>query len=752
MKKFLAIISAALVLFASCAGNTGKKDAATVVDEAVAAMPAATADALEAAMAPLAAAAPESVEILASMLQPAEKCCNSKIEYALSGLSRYASCHSKVKAKVAEGFEKAAEAQPDVYNKAFLEAELRLLGKAPAPEKLAPARRVNSAEALAAMLSDSRSERVRALNAAPESKSFYKKLVNAEKAVGADADILYFLGEKKAAGQIDYVTANIGGAYSADAEAAAAKIGGHKAAAALSAIASPALLFFNGDFSEELAAAFNEGDAETKAALIKIASQRHMTGMFDAAVEGGYYDALPGLATKDDCLALGFLLDGADEAASQPLSSAFIKAASETEDMYATVAEYVASADNPARFYPALAATGNDAAVETLAGAYRNGSPEALAALATMNNKAAADVLLEAAATDENCLYRFVAITEATRKKGPAEIPGYEDYNVFCKYQKALALAVSDDTRNAVLEAMGQLELPRVIDVALGYVDNPATARTAAHAAGNVLVRCSREIDHADMEKYVPLLCDVLDKVSKGDDIYSINNLNECLAKHSVYPVSELTDEEKARGFEMLFDGTDLDKWTGDKAGYKIVNNVISTIADYGLSTGNLYTADEHKDFVYRFEFRFLAPGVNSGVGIRTPHDVDAAYFGMCECQILDHDCPIYGGLNAYQVHGSAYGIIPAKRVVHKSVGEWNTEEIEVRGMHVKVTLNGEVITDGDLSEACEGHNVDPDGSDTNPYTVDHRNHPGLFNEKGYISFCGHGKGLQFRNIRILDL
>ena len=77
---------------------------------------------------------------------------------------------------------------------------------------------------------------------------------------------------------------------------------------------------------------------------------------------------------------------------------------------------------------------------------------------------------------------------------------------------------------------------------------------------------------------------------------------------------------------------------------------------------------------------------------------------------------------------------------------------ILLRGNHIKVTLNGVVINDGDLKEACQGHNVAPDGSKVNPYTVDHRNHPGMFNHKGHISFCGHGKGLQFRNVRILDL
>ena len=217
-------------------------------------------------------------------------------------------------------------------------------------------------------------------------------------------------------------------------------------------------------------------------------------------------------------------------------------------------------------------------------------------------------------------------------------------------------------------------------------------------------------------------------------------------------PVSTLTAEEAAQGFEMLFDGTNLDKWTGNKDGYKIQNNTIYVSAGYG-SGGNLYTVKEYKDFVYRFEFCFVRPGVNNGVGIRTPMGVDAAYYGMCESQILDHDDPIYAGwLREYQVHGSVYGVIPAKRIVHKPLGEWSTEEIRVQGTHITVTVNGEVIVDGDIKEACQGHNVAPDGSDHNPYTVDGHNHPGMFNETGHIGFLGHGAGVKFRNVRVLDL
>ena len=215
-------------------------------------------------------------------------------------------------------------------------------------------------------------------------------------------------------------------------------------------------------------------------------------------------------------------------------------------------------------------------------------------------------------------------------------------------------------------------------------------------------------------------------------------------------PRFELSEEEKKAGFEVLFDGTSMHKWTGNTTDYVPVDGTIYVTAQYG-GTGNLYTKKEYSDFVYRFEFAFVRKGVNNGVGVRTPMGVDAAYEGM-ELQILDHDAPIYKNLREYQQHGSVYGIIPAKRVKFPALGEWNTEEIRFEGDYVKVTVNGEVILEGNIREACQGHNVAPDGSKKNPYTVDKKNHPGLFNKKGHIGFLGHGSGVKFRNIRILDL
>jgi hypothetical protein len=197
-----------------------------------------------------------------------------------------------------------------------------------------------------------------------------------------------------------------------------------------------------------------------------------------------------------------------------------------------------------------------------------------------------------------------------------------------------------------------------------------------------------------------------------------------------------LSEEEKKQGFETLFDGTNLDKWIGNKVGYALEDGAIVTHPELG--GGNLYTADEFSDFEYRFEFQ-LTPGANNGLGIRTPTQGDAAYEGM-ELQILDNESPIYEKLKPYQYHGSVYGVIPAKRGYLKPTGEWNEQTVIAKGNKIKVILNGQVILDGDIQEASKNG------------TMDGNKHPGLMNTKGHIGFLGHGDVVRFRNIRIKKL
>jgi HEAT repeat protein len=198
-----------------------------------------------------------------------------------------------------------------------------------------------------------------------------------------------------------------------------------------------------------------------------------------------------------------------------------------------------------------------------------------------------------------------------------------------------------------------------------------------------------------------------------------------------------LTPDEKAEGFTSLFNGRNLDNWIGNKESY-IAEDAMIVVKPSGGSGGNLYTEKEYADFIFRFEFQ-LTPGANNGLGIRAPLTGDAAYAGM-ELQILDDTAPVYANLQPYQYHGSVYGVIPAKTGYLNPVGEWNYEEVIVKGTQIKINLNGTTIVDGDIAGPRDNG------------TMDHNAHPGLKNKTGHIGFLGHGSELKFRNIRIKDL
>jgi len=200
--------------------------------------------------------------------------------------------------------------------------------------------------------------------------------------------------------------------------------------------------------------------------------------------------------------------------------------------------------------------------------------------------------------------------------------------------------------------------------------------------------------------------------------------------------LNTLTETEKSEGFVSLFNGRDLTNWAGNEHSYTVEDGTI--VIRPTQSGGNLYTEKEYSDFIFRFEFK-LTPGANNGLGVRTPMEGDAAYEGY-ELQILDNTAPEYATLQPYQYHGSVYGIIPAKRGYLKPVGEWNQEEVYLKGDQIRITLNGTTILEGDLKEA------------SNNGTADHREHPGLNRTSGHIGFLGHGSLLWFRNIRIKEL
>ena len=208
-------------------------------------------------------------------------------------------------------------------------------------------------------------------------------------------------------------------------------------------------------------------------------------------------------------------------------------------------------------------------------------------------------------------------------------------------------------------------------------------------------------------------------------------NLSYAEEAKSPSAATGLCQEEIAEGFVCLFDGKTLSGWEGDTSGYGVEDGVLLCKKGQG---GNLWTEKEYGNFAFRFEFK-LQPNGNNGVAIRSPRSGGLpAYAGM-EIQILDDD---YKGIQPYQAHGSIYGVVAAKRGHQNPIGQWNCQEIRADGGHVKITLNGVVIVDADVSGIKE--------------TADRHPHPGLHNKKGYIGFCGHEDRIEFRKIRIKEL
>lgn len=193
------------------------------------------------------------------------------------------------------------------------------------------------------------------------------------------------------------------------------------------------------------------------------------------------------------------------------------------------------------------------------------------------------------------------------------------------------------------------------------------------------------------------------------------------------------TDDAK---FKRIFNGKDFTGWAGPVDQYEVKDGTIVCKPEQG---GTIFTQEEFTDFIVRLEFK-LPPGGNNGLAIRYPGAGNPAYVGMCECQVLDDDYEKVTGqkIDARQSHGSAYGMVAAARGFQRPIGQWNYEEVTVRGSTIKVELNGTVILNADLSKVTE--------------FADDQAHPGKDRKGGHFGFAGHDDPVMYRNVSIRPL
>lgn len=627
---------------------------------------------------------------------------------------------------------------------------------------------------IAALKNDNRDYRVNALRLSRSiaNEAWYATLAKTLKGkadASVKADILNWLGTNHVASQVDGVVAQMNASDKEVALAAigaAGKIGGESALSALiaqlggahSPAAEKALLAFNGKVDAGILKAL---DSEKKVLLpaMRIASERSMEegaekvfGLLassDAEISGAAYQALAGVVEPTHFNQLSALLEKGQQvpAIQKAMKNALLPLSK--ADQLANIQSHMGKSANASLYYPVLAQVGTSEAIAEIRKGYEgNNKQAAYEALLTIDNAEMIPVLFEMAQTDKtNAQTLLNRYTDLVNKSSQTPIQKFQSYS------KALELASDVKLQNRLLSLLGGTHTYQALLVAAPYMDNQPTSESAATAVRTIVSKNIETLGGEQIRQMLNKAITCFEAVGDADAGYAIDDIKAMLEKLpevETSPKFELSAEEAKEGFEVLFDGEDMSKWIGNTIDYVPMNGAICVSAKYG-NGGNLYTEKEYSDFIFRFEFCFMKEGVNNGVGIRTPMGVDAAYEGM-EIQILDHDAPIYKNLREYQVHGSVYGIIPAKRIKSPKLGTWNTEEIWVKGDRIKVTVNGEVILDGNIRKACKGNNVSKDGSKTNPYIVDKKNHPGLFNKSGHIGFLGHGEGLKLRNVRIKDL
>lgn len=197
-----------------------------------------------------------------------------------------------------------------------------------------------------------------------------------------------------------------------------------------------------------------------------------------------------------------------------------------------------------------------------------------------------------------------------------------------------------------------------------------------------------------------------------------------------------LLEGDRTAADKSVFNGKDLTGWQGAVENYQVVDGAIQCKKGKG---GTLYTAEEFGDFVATLEFK-LPPGGNNGLAIRYPGKGNPAYDGMTELQVLDsfHEKYQRPGreIKDYQYHGSAYSMVAAHTGFLRETGQWNYQEVTVKGSTIVVELNGSVILDTDLSKV----------------KADPKRFKGKDLKSGHFGFAGHSDPVSFRNIAIRAL
>ena len=227
--------------------------------------------------------------------------------------------------------------------------------------------------------------------------------------------------------------------------------------------------------------------------------------------------------------------------------------------------------------------------------------------------------------------------------------------------------------------------------------------------------------------------------------------------------INTLTEQEKAEGWALLWNGFDFEGWRGvgldaipaghwvveDGAIRKLAVGEVPRQADgQPVQGGDLMTAATFENFDLRFEWR-ISPAGNSGLKYNVSEDISKAFAPQhaaigFEYQCLDDTADYQPAILPNQTTASLYDLVPAGAKTLKPVGEFNESRVVFQGNHGEHWLNGAKVLEYELGSADLNSRV---------AASKFKNIPDFAAKRaGHIVLQDHGSAVWFRNIKIRPL
>ena len=204
-----------------------------------------------------------------------------------------------------------------------------------------------------------------------------------------------------------------------------------------------------------------------------------------------------------------------------------------------------------------------------------------------------------------------------------------------------------------------------------------------------------------------------------------------------------LTEQERADGWLLLFDGKTLDGWMTSAGEESLTPVQDGAINPHKCGHYMMVYQEKWRDFILSLDFK-MSPKCNSGVFFRTYSletrpGKDVGFNGL---EVAIDDTETAG----YTDTGALYDLSSPTKNNMNPIGEWNRLVLTCDDNLIKVELNGEQVNEMDLDQWTQ-KNRRPDGT-SHKFDTAYRNHP----REGYIGLQDHGANIWFRNIKLKPL